>query len=687
MRPDPRLLLLLLLAAFCLAAAPSEPPGHRRNLAQQQLQKGDLEGGLQTIASLLQEEPEDGFTHGLLAEVLSMGLNLGPETAAVYRHLADSQPERPVLEAFVAHARRQEHRSDRFLGPTSTWFVETMGGLDAALAKAPMEQLYELHLARRSLYSLIKQRDQARFAGLAAHALAPLRLQGRFSAMSDARAAGDLQTVRDGCLAVLKTDPWAAEACSMLWGMAFPDDAAKAQELVNAQSAILARVTELEASHLKDPVTANELLKFYARAKLSEPKAAYMRAVQQANPGFRYVNRSEWWRTGVVVGPSFRAMNIATTHARAIEDPAERLNFLLAHWDAVPPQGDSDYGLTRYLKAVANTALELGDSDRQRAALEVLSSGRPDDPEPALDLARLLAEADPAAAAIQLSIARNASLEAPYEPSTERSRRRRFDDFVQRREDRLSAIAEVLERLEKTPEPGPGVGAEDWLSAPADGGFAAEPWEADIQGLSLLPPEERGARVTPQAAARFAAVMPQIEALGGDPAAALLAAAEARAQDRASRTETDGKEQHPFVGQPAPPFSVTTLDGRSLDNAALTGRVVVVDFWATWCGPCTKEMPLLDALRQRLGDAPVTFLAVSVDAELTPVPPFVERTGYGFDYTHVGEVGMKQEWSVRGIPSLFVLAPDGTVAHHHQGFRGDIGQVLEAEIRGLLPAP
>ena len=685
MRPELRPLALLLLASLCLAPASTEPTGHRRNLAQQQLQRGDLEAGLSTIAALLAEEPEDGFTHGMLAEALTMGLNLGPETAAVYRQLADEQPDRPVLEAFAAHARRQEHRDDRFLGPQSDWFVEAMADLDDALSRAPRDELYELHLARRSLFSLIKQADQARIAGLAAHALEPTALQGRFSAMSDARLAGDVEAVRDGCLGVLDTDPWAAEACSMLWSMAFPDDPARAELLAEAQGRILGRIAQLEVDHRRDPVTANELLKFYARAKLAEPRAAFMKTAMEQNPGFTYVNRSQWWRQGVIVGPGFRALNIATTHARAIEDPAERLGFLLAHWDAVPPQGDTDFGLTRYLKAVANTAAELGDRERQRQALEILASGRPDDPEPPLELARMLAESDPAAAAALLRVARNAALEAAYEPSLERSRRKRFEDFVQRRQDRLAAVAEVLARVQTEPGPAPpGVGAQDWLTRSPDGGFEAEPWEADLQGLSLLPEAERAAAVTPQALARFAALMPQIAVLGGSPRAALLAAAEARARDRAMRVGTDGKEQHPFVGKPAPAFSVTTLAGVQLDNAALQGQVVVVDFWATWCGPCTKEMPILDALRQRLSGLPVTFLAASVDAELAPVPPFVERTGYGFEYTHVGEIGMKQDWAVRGIPSLFVLAPDGRVAHHHQGFRTDIADVLEAEIRGLL---
>lgn len=700
------LLCLLLLAAPAdarkrpeAAVAPiAELEGHNgrlRNLAQQHLYRQDVAAATATLARILATEPTDGFSHGLLAQALVFGWNLGPETSAAWQSFVDQAPDRPELVALAALAEREAHRNDRFLGPESPWFAASLDRVQTAQKGAKKPARYELQLAERTLQSFVKQHDAARAAGLAAHRTNPQGLQGRLTAMTAARVEGDLAQARDVCLSILETDPWAAEACSSLWAVGAADTPEEQAVVDGIQAEVLAAISALEDRWVADPVVANELLKFRSRIKDREGQEALRVRVEAASPGFRYLNRSRWWRSGVVIGPGFRAMNIAANKSRKL--PAEqRKAALLEHWEAVPEGGGDDWGLMRYLDAVVDTAKELGDRSWQREALELRVQGRPDDADALLALAQFRATDpdDPQGRDAALRLVRRSAralAEAPWDPSDAATRRKRFFDHVVQVKSG-TAVRRELEVQLGTPtilDPLP-ANASGWLGWADDQQDPVLALQGSLEGLSLLSPEDRGKLtrdlLTPSLD-RLRAALPAIDALELDALPVLLAMAQARAVDRERRKEAGGKDLHPLVGHPAPAFVLDTLAGRTLTNEGERGRVVVVDFWATWCGPCIQEMPHLRALQERLGDAPVTFLLPSVDATEDPVAPFMKKEGYRFDTAWVGETGMKQRWQVRGIPSLFVVGPDGVVRHHHQGFRPDIGEVLEAQIRDLLRTP
>jgi thiol-disulfide isomerase/thioredoxin len=705
-----RLLLILLLA---LTAAPADAkkkataadpatapigqlvdhPGRLRNAAQQALFRRDVPEATALMARVLAVEPADGFTHGLLAQTLAFGLNLGPEASAAWLSLADQAPDRPVLVAFAALAEREAHRNDRFLGPDSTWFAANLARIDAAQADASLPARYELLLARRSLLSLVKQHDAARDAGMQAHDTLPEGLQGRLTAMIKARIGGDVIGTRDGCLGILRTDPWAAEACSTLWAMAFPDDATAQEAVDAARATILGEIAKLEDRWVSDPVVANELIKFRARIKDRDGRNAYRERVEKQTRGFRYLNRTRWWRSGTVIAPPYRSMNVATTKTRDLP-PAERLASLLGHWESVPAEGADDWGLTRYLRAVAETAAATGDRKTQEQALEALVRGLPDDPDALLSIARFRAEdeATHEEAVRLVRLSADKLIAQPWDPMASASRRKRFTDHVAALKSGLAVRRELESTLaEPTIDPTvvPSKPSEwfAWADAATDPVLALH---GSLEAVSLVAVADRERlpdSVLAPTLERFNAAMPAIEALGLDARAALFAAAAARARDRDRRVETGGKEQHPLVGQAAPAFSLDTLSGASLTNENQLGSVVVVDFWATWCGPCIKEMPHLQELKASLGDAPVTFLLASVDGTEDVVAPFMKQRAFDFDPAWVGETGMKQRWQVRGIPSLFVVDRSGIVRHHHQGYRPDIGGVLEGQIKSLLADP
>lgn len=117
-------------------------------------------------------------------------------------------------------------------------------------------------------------------------------------------------------------------------------------------------------------------------------------------------------------------------------------------------------------------------------------------------------------------------------------------------------------------------------------------------------------------------------------------------------------------GSPAPPWSLMTPGGERVSLEDLRGRVVVMDFWATWCGPCRVVMPSLQELHETHGDR-VTVVGINVWESGDPAA-FMEENGYTYTMVLNGD-DVASEYMVEGIPTFYVIAPDGTVAFHAVG--------------------
>jgi thiol-disulfide isomerase/thioredoxin len=177
--------------------------------------------------------------------------------------------------------------------------------------------------------------------------------------------------------------------------------------------------------------------------------------------------------------------------------------------------------------------------------------------------------------------------------------------------------------------------------------------------------------------------------LSNDPSVAwpaLLAAGKARASIvEPTELATAPRELHPLVGQMSPPLHVVSLSGGQRSLEELRGRVVVVDFWASWCGPCKRALPQLQAAANELSDKPVTFLLVSVDAQLDAAQEFMAESSYTMDAVWAPDgTKTKKEWTVKGIPSTFIIDVDGLVKHHYQGYSREAGEQIHAEVLDLL---
>lgn len=139
------------------------------------------------------------------------------------------------------------------------------------------------------------------------------------------------------------------------------------------------------------------------------------------------------------------------------------------------------------------------------------------------------------------------------------------------------------------------------------------------------------------------------------------------------------------LGGPVPSFTVETPTGQ-VSPESLKGRIVVLAFWASWCGPCLTELPDIAMLARRL-DAeglPVTVLAVSIDARMADYERIRRRTNLeGIQFAWNPELGAR--FHVTTIPSTWVLDAQGIARFHHDGYASGGDRALEQEVRNLLP--
>lgn len=132
-----------------------------------------------------------------------------------------------------------------------------------------------------------------------------------------------------------------------------------------------------------------------------------------------------------------------------------------------------------------------------------------------------------------------------------------------------------------------------------------------------------------------------------------------------------------------PAFVATTLDGQPVSEASLRGKVVLVNFWATWCGPCRVEMPLLEQMYQRHRDRGFVLLGLSVDrAGEQVVRDYVRSRGVTYPVAVVGAREEAAFGGVRGYPTSFLLGRDGVVRHAVIGPLAPAS--LELAVRRLL---
>ena len=141
-----------------------------------------------------------------------------------------------------------------------------------------------------------------------------------------------------------------------------------------------------------------------------------------------------------------------------------------------------------------------------------------------------------------------------------------------------------------------------------------------------------------------------------------------------------------LIGKPAPLFTGETMTGEVVNLEELKDRVVVVDFWATWCPPCRQAIPKVQAVSRRFENDPVTVLGLNLDQEATPeqIAEFLKKYEITFSQILDPVGNVKKKYGVRGIPCSIVIDKKGIVRNVHLGYNSDLEEKLGEHVAGLL---
>ena len=126
-------------------------------------------------------------------------------------------------------------------------------------------------------------------------------------------------------------------------------------------------------------------------------------------------------------------------------------------------------------------------------------------------------------------------------------------------------------------------------------------------------------------------------------------------------------ELKPWKGGATPPLSLRSLDGRAVDLRDFRGRVVVVNWWATWCEPCREEIPSLERLRNLLQDHPFDVLMVNFGEPASTVSSFIAKLGVSVPVALDPEKSNAAKWRVNGLPTTFLIDARGRIRYSSFG--------------------
>lgn len=117
--------------------------------------------------------------------------------------------------------------------------------------------------------------------------------------------------------------------------------------------------------------------------------------------------------------------------------------------------------------------------------------------------------------------------------------------------------------------------------------------------------------------------------------------------------------------------------------AAYQGKLVYLDFWASWCGPCGQSFPWLNQMQRKYRDG-LVVVGVNVDTDAAAADAFLKKHPAVFDIVRDPDGKLPELYAIEGMPSSVLIAPDGRVLHKHSGFRSQQVAEYEAAIRAAL---
>jgi peroxiredoxin len=134
----------------------------------------------------------------------------------------------------------------------------------------------------------------------------------------------------------------------------------------------------------------------------------------------------------------------------------------------------------------------------------------------------------------------------------------------------------------------------------------------------------------------------------------------------------------------APDFTLRSNEGRNLRLSEQRGQVVLVNFWASWCGPCRQEMPHLNKLYDKYKAAGFVLLGVNIDDSIDTAAATAQKWGVRFPVLFDADKAVSKRWDMGSMPATVLVDRDGKVRFLHRGYREGVEATYEQQIRALV---
>lgn len=135
---------------------------------------------------------------------------------------------------------------------------------------------------------------------------------------------------------------------------------------------------------------------------------------------------------------------------------------------------------------------------------------------------------------------------------------------------------------------------------------------------------------------------------------------------------------------PAPGFSLKTIEGKTVQLSDYKGQVVMINFWASWCGPCREEMPLLEAMYSSYKKAGFVLLGITIDENINDAKEFLGKSPVTFPILSDNKGKVASLYKNRAMPSSYFIDRQGNLAYLHKGYRPGDEKSYKSTIKSLL---
>lgn len=138
------------------------------------------------------------------------------------------------------------------------------------------------------------------------------------------------------------------------------------------------------------------------------------------------------------------------------------------------------------------------------------------------------------------------------------------------------------------------------------------------------------------------------------------------------------------VGAPAPTFQLNSSAGKPVALAEFKGQIVLLNFWASWCGPCRQEMPILEQLNRQYHAKGVALVGVNVEPDSAAATNWLKATPVTFPILFDTDSKVSQLYSVQGMPNTVIIDRKGMVRYIHRGYNAGAENEYLDQIRSLI---